>query len=69
MHRRIYMRTTLDLPDTLVSEAMEITNISTKKGVIMTALENLIRAEKIKEIKNYAGKINLGIDIEKMRKR
>jgi Arc/MetJ family transcription regulator len=63
------MRTTLDLPNTLVSEAMEITNISTKKEVIMTALENLIRAEKIKGIKSYAGKIDLGIDIEKMRKR
>ncbi|AEF86771.1 conserved hypothetical protein [Treponema primitia ZAS-2] len=63
------MRTTLDLPETLVAEAMEITNISTKKGVIMTALENLIRAEKIKGIKDYAGKIDLGIDIEKMRKR
>ncbi|AEF82497.1 type II toxin-antitoxin system VapB family antitoxin [Leadbettera azotonutricia] len=63
------MRTTLDLPETLVSEAMEITNISTKKEVVITALENLIRAEKIKGIKDYAGKIDLGIDIEKMRKR
>jgi Arc/MetJ family transcription regulator len=69
MYRRTFMRTTLDLPETLVSEAMEITNISTKKEVIMTALENLIRAEKIKGIKDYAGKIDLGIDIEKMRKR
>ena len=63
------MRTTLDLPETLVSEAMEITNISTKKDVVMRALENLIRAEKIKGIKNYAGKIDLGINIEKMRRR
>jgi Arc/MetJ family transcription regulator len=63
------MRTTLDLPEALVSEAMEITNISTKKEVIMAALENLIRAEKIKGIKNYAGKIDLGIDIERMRAR
>jgi Arc/MetJ family transcription regulator len=63
------MRTTLDLPDTLVSEAMEITNITTKKEVVMTALENLIRAEKIKGIKKYAGKVDLGINIEKMRKR
>jgi Arc/MetJ family transcription regulator len=63
------MRTTLDLPETLITKAMEITNISTKTGVIRTALENLIRAEKIKEIKNYAGKIDLGINIEEMRKR
>jgi hypothetical protein len=37
--------------------------------LVTTALENLIRKEKIKEIKNYAGRINLDIDIAKMRKR
>jgi Arc/MetJ family transcription regulator len=63
------MRTTLDLPEALVSEAMELTKISQKTKLVTTALENLIRREKIKEIKNYAGKINLNIDIAKMRKR
>jgi hypothetical protein len=63
------MRTTLDLPETLVSEAMKITNISQKTKLIVTALENLIRKEKIKEIKKYAGKIDLDIDLAKMRKR
>jgi Arc/MetJ family transcription regulator len=65
----VFMRTTLDLPETLVSEAMELTKISQKTKLVTIALENLIRKEKIKEIKNYAGKINLDIDIGKMRKR
>jgi Arc/MetJ family transcription regulator len=69
MHGRLLMRTTLELPDILVNEAMEITNISTKTQVIKTALENLIQREKIKEIKKYAGKIDLNIDMAKMRAR
>jgi Arc/MetJ family transcription regulator len=63
------MRTTLELPDALVAEAMEITKIKTKTDVIKTALENLIQREKIKGLKDYAGKIDLGIDLEAMRKR
>jgi Arc/MetJ family transcription regulator len=63
------MRTTLDLPDTLVKEAMERTNIHTKTEVIKSALENLIQREKIKGLKDYAGKIDLELDIEAMRKR
>jgi hypothetical protein len=63
------MRTTLDLPEALVLEAMEITSISQKTKLIIMALENLIQREKIKGLKSYAGKINLDIDIDKLRKR
>jgi Arc/MetJ family transcription regulator len=69
MLKVVFMRTTLDLPDTLISEAMELTKISQKTKLITIALENLIRREKIKEIKNYAGKLSLDIDIGEMRKR
>jgi Arc/MetJ family transcription regulator len=64
-----YMRTTLILPDKLVSEAMRITNSPTKTALIKTALENLIQREKVKGITDYFGKVNLNIDIEKMRQR
>ena len=63
------MKTTLDLPETLVAEAMALTHISTKTEVIKRALEKLIRAEKIKDIKKYAGKIDLAINIDQMRNR
>jgi Arc/MetJ family transcription regulator len=63
------MRTTLELPDALVNEAMSITNISTKTELIKFALENVIQREKIKELANYFGKINLDIDLDKLRKR
>lgn len=63
------MRTTIDIPEDLITEAMKITNISTKTDVIKEALINLIQKEKIKELKNYQGKIDLDIDLNKMRKR
>jgi Arc/MetJ family transcription regulator len=63
------MRTTLELPDALVNEAMSITNIPTKTELVKFALENVIQREKIKELANYFGKINLDIDLDKLRKR
>jgi hypothetical protein len=63
------MRTTLILPDTLVAEAMELTKIATKTELIKTALENIIQQEKVKDLTNYFGKIDLDINIEEMRQR
>ncbi len=63
------MRTTLDLPDNLVNEAMKATHIKTKTKVIITALEQLIRKAQLSEIKEFKGKINLDIDLETIRGR
>lgn len=63
------MRTTLDLPDALVSEAMKISHQKTKTAVIITALEDLVRKAKIKELRKYRGKVDLDIDLDAMRKR
>lgn len=66
---RSFMRTTIDLPDELILEAMKITKFKTKTDLIKEALLNLIQKEKIKKIKEYRGKIDLKIDINKLRKR
>lgn len=63
------MRTTLDLPEDLIAEAMKATNIKTKTKVIVAALEQLIRKSKIAEIKNYKGQVDLDIDLNEVRKR
>ncbi len=63
------MRTTLDLPEDLVEEAMKATNIKTKTKVIIAALEQLIRKSKISEIKNYKGQVDLDIDLNELRGR
>jgi len=63
------MRTTLDLPEALLEEAMALTHISTKTGVIKTALLNLIQKEKIKDLKQYFGRLDVDVDLDALRKR
>ncbi len=63
------MRTTLDLPEDLIEEAMKATNIKTKTKVIVAALEQLIRKSKIAGIKDYKGQVDLDIDLNELRGR
>ena len=63
------MRTTLDLPEALIDEAMALTHIQTKTDLIKTALQNLIQKEKIKDLKRYFGKVDLDIDLNVLRDR
>jgi len=63
------MRTTLDLPEKLIKKAMSITKINTKTALIKKALENIIQREKIKGLLNYAGKVDLKINLDKLRNR
>ena len=63
------MRTTLDLPESLISEAMEITHTDTKTGVIVLALNELVRKSKIAGLKKFKGKIDLDIDLDTVRGR
>ena len=65
----LIMRTTLDLPESLLKEAMAVTHIQTKTEVIKTALVNLIQKEKVRALKDYRGKIDLEIDLNKLRDR
>ena len=64
-----HMRTTLDLPEKLLHEAMETANIQTKTRVIITALEELIQKHSISGLKKFKGKIDLDIDMNKLRNR
>ena len=63
------MRTTLDLPESLISEAMKITHTDTKTGVIVLALKELVRKAKISDLKKFKGKIDLDIDLDTVRDR
>jgi len=63
------MRTTLDLPEDLIAEAMKATHITTKTQLIITALEDLIRKSKISGLKAYKGKVDLDIDMNALRGR
>ena len=63
------MRTTLDLPEDLLEEAMKVTHTNTKTGVIVKALEELVRKSRISNLKKYKGKIDLEIDLDEIRDR
>lgn len=69
MHKEVTMRTTLDLPEALVKEAMALTHIATKTELIKIALKNLIQKEKIKELKDFFGKVDLDISLDDLRDR
>jgi len=63
------MRTTLDLPENLLVEAMKVTHTKTKTGVIVLALKELLRKSEISTLKQYRGKIDLDIDLDEIRDR
>ena len=63
------MRTTLDLPENLLNEAMRVTHAETKTAVSVLALEELIRKSKISDLKKFKGKIELDINLDEIRVR
>ncbi len=63
------MRTTLDLPEHLLNEVMQVTHTRTKTAVIIMALEDLLRKSRISELKKYRGNISLGINLDEIRDR
>jgi len=63
------MRTTLDLPITMLDEAMKISRHKTKTAVIIHALEDFLRKNRIQKIKRFRGKVDLNINLDVLRKR
>ncbi|MFT5884568.1 MAG: Arc/MetJ family transcription regulator [Arcticibacterium sp.] len=63
------MRTTIDLPENLLTLAMKATNSKTKVEAIKKALEEVIKLEQRKKMLNYRGKIDLNADLDILRDR
>ncbi len=63
------MRTTLDIPESLMNEAMRLTHARTKTELIRIALVNLIQREKTQGLKNYFGAVDLEINLDTLRDR
>lgn len=63
------MRTTLDLPDVLLHDAMKASHQRTKTAAIITALQELVRKNHLRELRNYRGRVALDVDLNAMRKR
>jgi len=63
------MRTTLDIPEELIEEAMELTGARTKSQLIREALEAQIAGIKRKRLITLKGTVDLGIDLDTLRAR
>lgn len=55
MHINMYMRTTLNLDDELLTEALELTGLDEKTAVIHEGLRALITREKARRLARLGG--------------
>ena len=61
------MRTNIVIDDNLMAEAMQLSELKTKKAVVETGLRLLIQIKKQERIKMLRGKLKWNGDLEKMR--
>ncbi|HEV2853607.1 MAG TPA: type II toxin-antitoxin system VapB family antitoxin [Thermoanaerobaculia bacterium] len=63
------MRTTLDIPESLLEEARRILGFKSKTDTVVLSLQELIRKRRIEELKSMMGDVKLEIDIPQSRRR
>jgi Arc/MetJ family transcription regulator len=63
------MRTTLDLDESLLTEAMKWTGETTKTGAINEALKQIVKFKKRIRLLDLAGKVKFDIDLDATRER
>jgi Arc/MetJ family transcription regulator len=61
------MKTTLNIPDDLLKEAMTVSKSRTKTEAVLTGLRELIRQRKIERVLSSAGKMEFSDKWEKAR--
>lgn len=59
------MRTNIELDDELVNEALQLTQVKTKKELVNLALAELIKAKKKKNLLDLAGQIQFRDDFDR----
>ena len=61
------MKTTIDIPDELIEQAMKAANCKTKKAAIVAALSEYIKKMRIEEAIKMEGKLKFSESTEKAR--
>lgn len=61
------MKTTLNIPDELMREAMDASKSRTKTDAVIAGLNELIRLQKIERVLSGVGKVQIGKDWDKRR--
>ena len=65
----IRMRTTLDLPEALLEEARAALGFKSKTDTIILALRELVRRQRLDQLKSMMGTVQLDIDLADSRRR
>ena len=63
------MRTTVDIPEELLERACRAADVKSKRGAIVAGLKELIRKGQRQEIRRFAGRLDLDLDIPRARGR
>ena len=63
------MRTTIDIPERLLADALRVSQAKTKTMVIVLGLQELINRHKLRQLSALEGKVHLEVDLRKSRKR
>jgi Arc/MetJ family transcription regulator len=63
------MRTTLDIPEDLMREAMELLGFKSKTDAVIVALRELVRRHRLDELKGLAGTMRVEVDRNVSRRR
>lgn len=61
------MKTTMNIPEPLIMEAMQLAQCRTKTQAIVLALEELIRMKRLERVIAAAGSLHLSEDWDKLR--
>lgn len=61
------MRTTVDLPEKLLEEAQRLYQLRTRTSTLILALQRLVDAKKIDDLRSLRGKLKLDIDLKRSR--
>ena len=61
------MRTTVDLPAELLEEARALSHAPSKTATLIYALQELIRAKHLQELRRQRGRLDLDVDLATLR--
>lgn len=61
------MRTTLDLPETLIDDARAVLGFKSKTDTVVHALKEVVRRSKTEELKALFGKVTFDVDPSTLR--
>ncbi len=63
------MRTTIDISEELLSEAMRVSHVKTKTMAIVLGLQELVNKARWERLRALRGKLDLVVDIRRSRRR